>query len=340
MYSILTFLKEVNPINKYSLILKRYKLFSPESAAAKRNNSVRNHHYYTKKQQRTQQKQQQKTSSSPSVAHQHQLSSESKKSTAVLSQNSVHSKSISRPISVAEQQQQASPSVSFMITGNNKNNYNHSSSNPRNQSIAGFDSDLNSEAAAGNHKSSFSVIGLNASTNSRIMNSTWFGQTHTLYKYEKEFQELQFILIWFPEEVALRLTDVEYELFRQIPPIEYLRHATLDMNKTVQADNMPYRQSTAKLVTSDKEEQQQTTATTASESKEKTATNSTTTTTKTVHDLIVRYKEVSSWIKRLIQSQPTSDKRLAIILSAIRCAITCWNIGNFNSSREIWLGLK
>ena len=62
--------------------------------------------------------------------------------------------------------------------------------------------------------------------------------------------------------------------------------------------------------------------------------------TKSVQDLIVRYKEVSSWIKKLIQSQPTSEKRTAIILSAIRCAITCWNIGNFNSSREIWLGLK
>ena len=61
---------------------------------------------------------------------------------------------------------------------------------------------------------------------------------------------------------------------------------------------------------------------------------------KSVQDLIVRYKEVSSWIKKLIQSQPTAEKRLAIILSAIRCSITCWNIGNFNSSREIWLGLK
>jgi hypothetical protein len=61
---------------------------------------------------------------------------------------------------------------------------------------------------------------------------------------------------------------------------------------------------------------------------------------KSVQDLIVRYKEVSSWIKKLIQSQPSAERRLAIILSAIRCAITCWNLGNFNSSREIWLGLK
>jgi len=38
------------------------------------------------------------------------------------------------------------------------------------------------------------------------------------------------ILLWFPEEVSLRLTQVEYDLFKQVPPAEYLRHATLDMN--------------------------------------------------------------------------------------------------------------
>ncbi len=136
-------------------------------------------------------------------------------------------------------------------------------------------------------------------------------------KYEQEFQELQLMLLWFPEEVAIRLTEVEYELFKQVHPIEYLRHATLDMNHFKQ-----YRSSRAnggKLLdeTLDNKDAP-----------------------KSVQDLIVRYKEVSSWIKRLIQTQPSAEKRLAIILSAIRCAITCWNIGNFNSSREIWLGLK
>ena len=51
-----------------------------------------------------------------------------------------------------------------------------------------------------------------------------------LYKYEAEFEELQLALLWFPEEVAYRLTEVEYDLFKQVHPSEYLRHATLDMN--------------------------------------------------------------------------------------------------------------
>lgn len=46
-------------------------------------------------------------------------------------------------------------------------------------------------------------------------------------------------MLWFPEELALKLTEVEYELFRKIPPAEYLRHATLDMNnfKTFESDS-------------------------------------------------------------------------------------------------------
>ena len=149
-----------------------------------------------------------------------------------------------------------------------------------------------------------------------------------VYKYELEFQELQLILLWFPEEVAIRLTEVEYDLFKQVHPSEYLRHATLDMNN--------FRASACQKSTNLRN-------TNSVSSEAETAGNSNqkvTEVARSVQDLIVRYKEVSSWIKKLIQSQPTAEKRLAIILSAIRCAITCWNIGNFNSSREIWLGLK
>lgn len=146
-------------------------------------------------------------------------------------------------------------------------------------------------------------------------------KTSVVFRYEQEFQELQLILLWFPEEVAIRLTNVEYELFKQVHPIEYLRHATLDMN------NFKQRQ----MPLSSRDESQ-------TDVNKQTA--DCTQLSRSVQDLIVRYKEVSSWIKKLIQSQPTAEKRLAIILSAIRCAITCWNIGNFNSSREIWLGLK
>lgn len=37
-------------------------------------------------------------------------------------------------------------------------------------------------------------------------------------------------LLHFPEEVALRLTETEYQLFYQIPPEEYLRHVAQDQN--------------------------------------------------------------------------------------------------------------
>lgn len=43
-----------------------------------------------------------------------------------------------------------------------------------------------------------------------------------------ELEELQ-ALLHFPEEVALRLADTENELFYQVPPIDYLRHVTLDL---------------------------------------------------------------------------------------------------------------
>jgi phosphatidylinositol phospholipase C epsilon len=129
----------------------------------------------------------------------------------------------------------------------------------------------------------------------------------------------------------MRLTEVEYELFKQVHPIEYLRHATLDMNNfkySLIANSVKQNQPNNSNLNDETQAQ-------SCESKGAQAS-----TFRTVQDLIVRYKEVSSWIKKLIQSQPTSEKRLAIILSAIRCAITCWNIGNFNSAREIWLGLK
>jgi hypothetical protein len=158
-------------------------------------------------------------------------------------------------------------------------------------------------------------------------------------KYESEFLELQLILLWFPEEVAFRLTDVEYELFKEVHPSEYLRYASLNINNIKSA---LLAETNNKLLTTNADPPEQTT------SNQETSTTTTTikpiklnnVSTKTVEDLLVRYKEVSSWIKKLIQSQPTGEKRLAIIFSAIRCSITCWNIGNFNSSREIWLGLK
>ena len=36
-------------------------------------------------------------------------------------------------------------------------------------------------------------------------------------------------LLSFPEEVALRLSDVEHELFNSVPAVDYLRHCTTDL---------------------------------------------------------------------------------------------------------------
>ena len=36
-------------------------------------------------------------------------------------------------------------------------------------------------------------------------------------------------LLAFPEEVALKLTETEYELFNRVPPVDYLRHCTTDL---------------------------------------------------------------------------------------------------------------
>ena len=36
-------------------------------------------------------------------------------------------------------------------------------------------------------------------------------------------------LLAFPEEVALKLTETEYELFNCVPSIDYLRHCTTDL---------------------------------------------------------------------------------------------------------------
>lgn len=46
--------------------------------------------------------------------------------------------------------------------------------------------------------------------------------------YSEELEGLQ-RLLHFPEEVALRLTDVEYDLYYRVPPIAYIRHVTSDL---------------------------------------------------------------------------------------------------------------
>jgi len=246
------------------------------------------------------------------------------------------------PTSAAAQQQQQHPGASISLNIANRNQ----SANfiePDSESTATVHSNVGLTPTTAPPVSSLFAYGSNQVKNQRThtrnaqpLNSFYSSsnkQQNAAYKYELEFQQLQLMLLWFPEEVAIRLTEVEYELFKQVPPIEYLRHATLDMNNfktgNLSSNNSDSRKSKLKNDLTEEVSHGGEAAGAAP-----------VVYTKSVQDLIVRYKEVSSWIKKLIQSQPTADKRLSIILSAIRCAITCWNIGNFNSSREIWLGLK
>ena len=183
--------------------------------------------------------------------------------------------------------------------------------------------------------------GFYAATSQRKMTAA---AAATALKYDKEFGELEAMLLYFPEEVAVRLTYVEYELVRQVKPIEYLRYAVLDMSHHHHSHSPHHWHQrkagaggrappTSKRSMADVDEN------IAANSKSSSS-RSSSDGNKSVHDLILRYKEVSVWIKRLIQSQMSVDNRTLIVLSAIRCAVTCWNMGNFNSSREIWLGLK
>jgi len=47
--------------------------------------------------------------------------------------------------------------------------------------------------------------------------------------YAAELEAL-YKLLHFPEEVALRLTATEHQLFYQVPPIDYLRQVTLELS--------------------------------------------------------------------------------------------------------------
>ncbi len=98
-------------------------------------------------------------------------------------------------------------------------------------------------------------------------------------KYEAEFQELQLILLWFPEEVAFRLTEVEYALFKQVHPSEYLRYASLNLNNAKSAMLAESAVSNNKTETIDQSDTKSIKLNNVS--------------VKCVEDLLVRYKEVS-----------------------------------------------
>ncbi|KAL3280173.1 hypothetical protein HHI36_017673 [Cryptolaemus montrouzieri] len=69
--------------------------------------------------------------------------------------------------------------------------------------------------------------------------------------HKAELEELQ-ELLYFPEEVALRLADTEYQLYYQVPPIDYLRQVTLELGGDTgsSADTLPGNSSSRSSVAS------------------------------------------------------------------------------------------
>ncbi|KAG8224033.1 hypothetical protein J437_LFUL001110 [Ladona fulva] len=155
--------------------------------------------------------------------------------------------------------------------------------------------------------------------------SSWTASAATAASLEasehaEELESLQRML-HFPEEVALRLAVTERKLFREAPPEDYLRHVTLDTGP-------PDRSSASSSL-------QKGSPTEDEESSEPSQPQET-----SVHALVRRFTEVSSWVTHLIITQPTHEDRKAVLSCILRLAISCWNIGNFNGAMEILAGLK
>ncbi|KAG7298450.1 hypothetical protein JYU34_018078 [Plutella xylostella] len=136
---------------------------------------------------------------------------------------------------------------------------------------------------------------------------------------QSSFEELIILksILHFPEEAALRLTDVEYQLFYQVPPIDYLRQVTLDLGGEGVLGALGERQMIRRAPPTHTQQLRS-----------------------SVRALIRRFNEVSAWVTDLLLSQCTLEERKGTLACALRMALTCWNIGNFNGAMEIVAGLK
>ena len=106
-----------------------------------------------------------------------------------------------------------------------------------------------------------------------------------LPRSSEELEDLQ-KLLHFPEEVALRLAETEYQLFYQVPPSEYLRHVAQDLSALSQ------KQSPARSSTSPGHNSNKSSSTDSSTQTEEEASWPTATVTTTVQTLINRFNEV------------------------------------------------
>jgi hypothetical protein len=67
---------------------------------------------------------------------------------------------------------------------------------------------------------------------SHVGNASEHGQS---VNFSADLEQLK-CLFDFPEEVAIRLTEIEHSTFLSVPPLQYLRHLTLDMSLLPSAD--------------------------------------------------------------------------------------------------------
>ncbi|XP_055309432.1 1-phosphatidylinositol 4,5-bisphosphate phosphodiesterase epsilon-1-like, partial [Sitodiplosis mosellana] len=147
-----------------------------------------------------------------------------------------------------------------------------------------------------------------------------------------ELEELQNVL-HFPEEVALRITDAEYQLFYQVPPLEYFKHVILELQNENDTSQKSKKQPSTSVVLATSTSSMQTSGLSSSAV-------GTTIKTKLIFDLQKRFEEVCSWVTYLIMTQPTPQEQKAAFGCLLRAALSCWNIGNFNGAMEITTGLR
>ena len=139
--------------------------------------------------------------------------------------------------------------------------------------------------------------------------------------------ELLHTMLHFPEEVALRLAELDYELFYSVAPVDYIQHITLCLNQI----NLDEQQTAAASSRSAKVNQQTAAAQRTASASGKAY---------TVQDLIRRFNFISTWVTHLIIIQPSHDDRKAVLSCLIRVAQSAWNLGAFNTALQIVAGLK
>lgn len=147
-------------------------------------------------------------------------------------------------------------------------------------------------------------------------------------RHSEELQRLQRIL-HFPEEVALQLTEVEYELFNLVPPMHYVRQVTIDLAKEagIRSSSKPNVQCLIQRFNEVSLGESPSLAVILDLNQ----------------DLKLQFGcvfQVSGWVTHIIITQPTHEDRKAVLSCILRLALTCYNMGNFNTAVQILAGLK